>query len=438
MTQALSVSNVISPVLMAIQAEQARRIVVKDTADKVPYHDARSAGSIGSGRDAAATGQVPPHLSPIDFALSSGSGERILTGGGSDPPLYAPELPLPTTSLIRARHAEAAGLSVTTAPAATATAISTQSLHSAKIGGVVIPVRSEPDETIYGRYGLHRHKILDNKRQVLAQDTRGRVSLWDILLCCRVYEFPEFERAQDEAIKSDVPYANIFGTDFDAIHAALSGEPESVSSWCHVDTRVGVLTVHLDESWVWDAEVHIDEVDRVPDSAIAAMGDHERVNIGQWMLKRLFKAYTRHRMRRGPLSRHDAAQLNRWTLCEEERAALADISAWQEFGQQRNTNSEGALPGSAADRPTEYAGRPELYLNLFCKGKRVLPKYTLATIKATAWKASSDIQVNYDWAEFVKRRVSKSQALVASSNALLPTSPATVSVSAGAGAATTT
>ncbi|KAI9501869.1 WD40-repeat-containing domain protein, partial [Coemansia spiralis] len=45
----------------------------------------------------------------------------------------------------------------------------------------VVPVRSKPDETIQGQHGLHRHKILPNKRQVLAQDTQGRVSLWDIM-----------------------------------------------------------------------------------------------------------------------------------------------------------------------------------------------------------------------------------------------------------------
>ncbi|KAJ2446806.1 hypothetical protein GGF42_005598, partial [Coemansia sp. RSA 2424] len=211
--------------------------------------------------------------------------------------LYIPESPLPSECLLRASQEAVA--SVAKAPA--------QLTHTAAGGNGTVPVRSEPDETIYGRHGLHRHKILDNKRQILAQDTRGRVSLWDIMLCRRIYEFPESKVETATAL-----FPGIFGTDFDAIQMAVSGSPESVSSWCQVDTRVGMLTVHLDESWVWNAEVHIDEVEGVADDVVTAMGDHERVNIGQWMLKRLFLAYTRNRVRRGPLSRHDAALLNRW------------------------------------------------------------------------------------------------------------------------------
>ncbi|KAJ2424723.1 hypothetical protein GGF41_002680, partial [Coemansia sp. RSA 2531] len=99
------------------------------------------------------------------------------------------------------------------------------------------------------------------------------------------------------------------------------------------------------------------------------------------------------------------------------RVALADVTAWQESVRRAAAERAASVEsGGTVERAAEYSGRPELYLDLFCKDKQVFPKYTLATIKTTAWKASSDIQVNYDWAEFVKRRVAKAQMLVASNS----------------------
>jgi hypothetical protein len=40
---------------------------------------------------------------------------------------------------------------------------------------------------------------------------------------------------------------------------------ESVPTWCTIDTRIGALTVHLDEGRCFDAEVYADEVEDVPD-----------------------------------------------------------------------------------------------------------------------------------------------------------------------------
>ncbi|KAJ1903597.1 hypothetical protein LPJ71_005124, partial [Coemansia sp. S17] len=334
-------ANAISPVLKAIQAEQARRNAFKEV-EEDHFYDARSAGSVdsaaagsrrsrsrslsaGSGSNGAVA--TARQLGSITTVLATDSNEQYLVGSEAEA-LYIPESPLPSQCLMKANQEAVTSVA----------ASSTQLIQAAMTGSSsdTIPVRSEPDETIYGRHGLHRHKILDNKRQVLAQDTRGRVSLWDIMLCQRIYEFPETKAEADES-----PYPGVFGTDFDAIQMAVSGEPESVSSWCHVDTRVGMLTVHLDESWVWNAEVHIDEVEGVADDAVAAMGDHERVNIGQWMLKRLFLAYTRNRVRRGPLSRHDAALLNRWAT---QIPAGSVVPAKQP--------SQGPIPYSAAPAGT--------------------------------------------------------------------------------------
>ncbi|KAJ2685478.1 hypothetical protein H4R19_006798, partial [Coemansia spiralis] len=81
------------------------------------------------------------------------------------------------------------------------------------------------------------------------------------------------------------------------------------------------------------------------------------------------------------------------TLSEAELAALDDVARWQEA--QR-------APGELA--AASYPGRPELYVTLLCRDKRVPPKHTLATIKASIWKSSSDIQIHYEWADFIKKR----------------------------------
>ncbi|KAJ1816767.1 hypothetical protein LPJ75_001917, partial [Coemansia sp. RSA 2598] len=201
----------------------------------------------------------------------------------------------------------------------------------------VVPVRLAPDETIYGKHGLHRHKFLDNRRQVLAQDTSGLVSLWDIMLCKRIYIFP----GTAAEANSSAMYPGVYGKDMDAISMAISSEPESVSPWCYLDTRVGALTVHLDETQVWSAEVHIDEVEGITEDTMQAMGEHERVNIGQWMLKRLFLSYARNRVKRGPISRKEATLLNRWAskiptgAIVSARSSALNIQQQQQQQQQK-------------------------------------------------------------------------------------------------------
>ncbi|KAJ1962274.1 hypothetical protein GGI12_002746 [Dipsacomyces acuminosporus] len=356
-SSAQSPSSAVSPVLRAIQAEQARRSIVRDSDSEDLFYDAQSGGStvdspasVNSGgarflhnrsqsaggysasaqlqqqHQMARLGSITSvlasdqHPSSILHASSPGSSKADLLkqqAAADADTLSIPDSPLPVASLMKADMPLNAGSPSTQQQKVTINSIASvippatttdDGCDDDASEGEVVPVRSKPEETIYGKHGLHRHKILDNKRQVLAQDTRGRVSLWDLLLCCRVYEFPETE---EEAQKSSV-HPNIHGKDFEAIQMALSAEPESVNSWCHVDTKIGALTVHLEESRVWNAEVHVDEVDGVTEDSMRAMGEHERVNIGHWMLKRLFLSYVRARVKRGPLSLKDATRLNFW------------------------------------------------------------------------------------------------------------------------------
>ncbi|KAI8326482.1 hypothetical protein GQ54DRAFT_307477 [Martensiomyces pterosporus] len=396
----------VSPVLKAIQAEQARRSALRESDTEDQFYDAQSRDSaespvsVGSlrfshNRSQSAGGstgqqqQVPlgsissvlardPHPSstlPISIPgnskaemLRHEAAQQQLSLAGDLDALSIPDSPLPVASLMKADAPPTAG-----SPLVVQQKVSTASA-AAGVGysggeDEVVPVRAKPDETIYGKHGLHRHKILDNKRQVLAQDTRGRVSLWDLMLCRRVYEFPESE----EAAKRSPIYPGVHGKDFEAIQMAISTEPESVNSWCHVDTRVGALTVHLDESKVWNAEVHVDEVEGVTEDTIRAMGDHERVNIGQWMLKRLFLTYARYRVKRGPLAQRDATQLNHWVT---QIPAGAVVSAKPPQQQQQKVLPE---PPKSAPPTTATSRNPSMQVT------KVLPPLSAAsTASATA------------------------------------------------------
>ncbi|KAJ2724898.1 hypothetical protein GGI07_001647 [Coemansia sp. Benny D115] len=370
-----------SPVLKAIQAEQARRSSIKEVDDEDQYPDTRSSclktstvshTSHSRSQSAGSPSQKVRQISSITSVLASGDRESTPTEPNASSidvadtdAMSIPESPLPIGAFLEATAAHSAAGSpaaVATTHASSssylstfaasvnpneATAATDKASADAQNNGVV-PVRSVPDETIHGKHGLHRHKVLDNRRQVLAQDTRGRISLWDIMLCRRLHEFPVTE---SEAATSDM-FPGVFGTDFEAIQMAISREPESVSSWCHVDTRTGALTVHLNETQVWCAEVHIDEVADVSSDVIQAMGEHERINIGQWMLKRLFLSYARSRVKRGPISHHDAMLLNRWAAQIPAAAIISSRPAsqnmlqpqLQQALQQAREQSKGTMP----------------------------------------------------------------------------------------------
>ncbi|KAJ2470523.1 hypothetical protein IWW56_006516, partial [Coemansia sp. RSA 2131] len=288
-----------SPVVVAMQAEQARR----NTDREDHFYDAQSQpGSGDEQRDGVASisavlANSDSRPSETAASLNEPTENRGMVSGPIDGPSSAIQ-PIESGLII---------LTALTADAASPGPIEAQP---------VVPARAEPEETIYGRHGLHRHRVLPNRRHVLAQDTAGCISVWDIMQCRRIHKVPEFE---DHEAKG--AFGGVSGRDFDAVATALSADPESVNSWCMVDTRTGVLTVHISEAQAWDAEVHVDDVDGVPPDAVRAMGDHERVNIGQWMLKRLFLPYARARVKRGLVSAIDAAVLNRWAA----QAPIAEV-----------------------------------------------------------------------------------------------------------------
>ncbi|KAI1318451.1 hypothetical protein EDD11_006535 [Mortierella claussenii] len=143
-----------------------------------------------------------------------------------------------------------------------------QSQHSSEDDeGLVIPIFEGPENVIEGEHGLVKHTVLNNRRMVVTEDKCGEVALWDIIKCVQLDTF------SGRKLEDVVNELNTV---------------ESVPTWCTIDTRIGALTVHLDEARCFDAEVYVDEIEETPDPD---RPEDQRIIIGKWVLKNLFDNY---------------------------------------------------------------------------------------------------------------------------------------------------
>ncbi|KAF9975992.1 hypothetical protein BGZ73_000157 [Actinomortierella ambigua] len=145
-----------------------------------------------------------------------------------------------------------------------------QSQHSSEDDeGLILPLFSEPENVIEGEHGLVKHVLLNNRRMVVTEDKCGEIALWDLIKCVQLKTFREDGRKLEEVV-------NELNTN------------ESVPTWCTVDTRIGALTVHLEEGRCFDAEVYADEVDPYP---TVDRPEDQRIVVGKWVLRNLFQYY---------------------------------------------------------------------------------------------------------------------------------------------------
>ncbi|KAI9236943.1 MAG: hypothetical protein BYD32DRAFT_462064 [Podila humilis] len=143
-----------------------------------------------------------------------------------------------------------------------------QSQHSSEDDeGLIAPIFEAPENVIHGEHGLIKHAVLNNRRMVVTEDKCGEIALWDLIKCVQLETFTG--RKLEDVV-------NELNT------------VESVPTWCTIDTRIGALTVHLDEGRCFDAEVYCDEVEEIPHPE---RPEDQRVIIGKWVLKNLFDSY---------------------------------------------------------------------------------------------------------------------------------------------------
>ncbi|KAK4684516.1 WD repeat-containing protein 48, partial [Tremellales sp. Uapishka_1] len=155
--------------------------------------------------------------------------------------------------------------------------------ESREVASEAVPLRRKPDEVIAGRTGLIRSLLLNDRQHVLTLDTAGQVSVWNIIRGTCVGRFADedvvqaldLERGEIKKHSQEV---------LELIKERVEGET-LVITWCGVDTKIGSLTVHLEEGRVFDAEVYADELGPVA----AALDGDSRVNLGKWTLANLFQ-----------------------------------------------------------------------------------------------------------------------------------------------------
>lgn len=76
------------------------------------------------------------------------------------------------------------------------------------------------------------------------------------------------------------------GIDFDEV-VNQENTSESISNWCTIDAKTGVLVVHLEEGKGWDSEVYYDELGR----SVPASSEDQRVTLPRWIMTYLFIEY---------------------------------------------------------------------------------------------------------------------------------------------------
>ncbi|GAA5922447.1 uncharacterized protein JCM15063_003305 [Sporobolomyces koalae] len=176
-----------------------------------------------------------------------------------------------------------------------ATNIAQRAYFERESGSEATPLRSAPDDIIEGGYGLVKCELLSDRQHALTLDTENEVGLWDIIRgrCIGIFASEELQTLAERrpsAASGGTATSSSSDKDFDLIEYVkdrIEGEV-SIATWCKCDTRVGALTVHLEESRVFDAEAYIDECGVGPREDYPP--DH-RLSLGRWVLRQLFDGF---------------------------------------------------------------------------------------------------------------------------------------------------
>lgn len=150
----------------------------------------------------------------------------------------------------------------------TRTTYTTQELG--ELASEATPFNSSPDMVITGSCGLVRAVLLNDRMHALTVDTMGEVAVWDIVrgVCCGWYTKEDVQAASlrgslDGSARSREQSSAIGDKEWsprealEAVGERIEGEAV-VSAWSSVDTKTGVLTVHINER-CFEAEIYADE-----------------------------------------------------------------------------------------------------------------------------------------------------------------------------------
>lgn len=157
------------------------------------------------------------------------------------------------------------------------------------------PYRDEPDEVLYGRAGLLRCEMLNDRRHVVSIDTTGELALWDVIqgLCVGIFGTSRSVRERRPSGASSAASSTSSASSSRAVLDWLKDRLEgfaAVSAWCTVETHTGRLKVHLEEGRCFDGEVYADEAD-LDAALLDEMREDHRIAYGRWILRNLFEGF---------------------------------------------------------------------------------------------------------------------------------------------------
>ncbi|KAI6022697.1 hypothetical protein EDC04DRAFT_2935218 [Pisolithus marmoratus] len=166
------------------------------------------------------------------------------------------------------------------------------------------PYNTAPDSVIPGSHGLVRAILLNDRMHAITVDTKSEVAVWDIVRgICRGKYTKEDVRAASRcgsvngSARSKVSGSALGEKDrspreaLEIVRERIEGEAV-ISTWSFVDTKAGVLTVHINER-CFEAEIYADEAGFEPKH----FSDDQRINIGKWVLRNLFLGFIREEQR---------------------------------------------------------------------------------------------------------------------------------------------
>ena len=133
------------------------------------------------------------------------------------------------------------------------------------------PLLEAPDFVVGGDNGLVRSIILNNRMHALTVDTAGEVAVWDIIRCFCLGKFIKDDVTA--AGHSDSGSTNSDDSDknpspreaLETVRERIEGQAV-VNSWSSVDTKMGLLTVHLSDR-CFEAEIYADEAGYGPEKS---------------------------------------------------------------------------------------------------------------------------------------------------------------------------
>jgi WD repeat-containing protein 48 len=149
-----------------------------------------------------------------------------------------------------------------------ATSTARADFEERELAADAVPLYSNPDDIVWGDHGLVRSVILNDRIHALTVDISGEVAVWDIVRGTCLGRYPREEVAAASHAGST---AGSNGTErersprdaLEAVRERIEGEAV-VAPWSTVDTKTGVLTVHLNDK-CFEAEIYADEAGFGPD-----------------------------------------------------------------------------------------------------------------------------------------------------------------------------